>query len=194
MPEEHGRPVPSRASSSRDVAPHASSWTGTPRVEELLARDLATCSSSSDGDSLSELSNDRPGPVMYRRPSGVAYGTSRPILSSVAAADDDRSSFLSPMVRKQSRDAEGSPLLMDDQSPLLKHHRSHLQPDSWFTRVSRYLFSARAPRRRSWSREHDEEGSLHDPSSPRITVQRPDDELTPLLAGNNGCSYIYVKR
>lgn len=125
---------------------------------------------------------------MYRRPSGVAYGTSRPILSSVAAADDDRSSFLSPMVRKQSRDAEGSPLLMDDQSPLLKHHRSHLQPDSWFTRVSRYLFSARAPRRRSWSREHDEEGSLHDPSSPRITVQRPDDELTPLLAGNNGCS------
>lgn len=165
-----------------------------------MARDLAACSDDGDVpddghdviDSDSDDCCDRPGPLLYRRPSGVAYGTSRPVMNlNPATLGDDDPGFLTPIERKQSRDAERS-LLRDNHVLPPKHpERRHDGGGSWFTTMYRRLFSTKVPRRMAdrVTEEDDEEDdeeaqnrTADQTPAPQIKVQRPD-ESTPLLPG-----------
>ncbi|OLN81240.1 putative transporter YDR338C-like protein 1 [Colletotrichum chlorophyti] len=170
------RSVPIKASSSRDVdfiAQLSSSFrTGTPPAQEILARDLAECSDDEDVDhdedaigSASESESEE-GPLFYRRPSGVAFGTSRPVMNPQTYAVEDPPA-LTRVEKKQSRDAERS-LLRDNHMLPPKHPRTDNEP--FYRRVYRRLFSTKVP-----LEPHDEE-------APRIVVLRPT-ESTPLLTG-----------
>ncbi|PHH75761.1 hypothetical protein CDD80_2079 [Ophiocordyceps camponoti-rufipedis] len=97
-----------------------------------LADDIAACSDSDD-DALIV-----PGHSMYRRPSGVAYGTARPVFNDQQPMQEP---FLTPIERKQSRDAERS-LLRDNRVLPPKHPvKSQTLP----ARLYRRLFSTRVP-------------------------------------------------
>lgn len=76
----------------------------SPIAEEVIAQDVAACSD----DDVSETS-DVPEPAMYRRPSGVAYGTARPTVNDLS----DDAGFLTTGERARSRDAERA-LLRDN--------------------------------------------------------------------------------
>ncbi|KAF4962336.1 hypothetical protein FSARC_9579 [Fusarium sarcochroum] len=140
----------------------SSSWrVGSPLAEASLAADLAACSDDEfednaiDDASVSDLQGDA---IMYRRPSGVAFGGSRPIMNPQIY---DEPGFTA-LERKQSRNAERS-LLRDNHVLPPKHgYRQH----NLFTRLYRRLFSTKIPR--------DEE------ETPAVTVQPPS-ETDPLL-------------
>jgi MATE family multidrug resistance protein len=171
-----GQPIPTpKAASNRDATPsQPSSWVGTPRAEDILARDLAECTDDEAQDEEAESVNSGsedygvPGPtIMYRRPSGVAFGTSRPVMNYQLNEDD--SPFLTRVELKQSRDAERS--LLRDNHVLPPKHPERDEPDaSVFWRVYRRVFSTKTKVSRT------------DEETPQITVQRPD-ESTPLLTG-----------
>lgn len=76
----------------------------SPIAEEVIAQDVAACID----DDVSETS-DVPEPAMYRRPSGVAYGTARPTINDLS----DDTGFLTTGERARSRDAERA-LLRDN--------------------------------------------------------------------------------
>ncbi|KAM0393932.1 hypothetical protein ACHAQC_005660 [Fusarium culmorum] len=142
----------------------SSSWrVGSPLAEAALAADIAACSdeeyddSAIDDDvSVSDLPGD---PIMYRRPSGVAFGGSRPIMNPQIYDEPG----LTALERKQSRNAERS-LLRDNHVLPPKH--GHRQRDGFFTRIYQRLFSTKIPQ--------DEE------QAPAVSVQPPS-ETDPLL-------------
>ncbi|KAH6677887.1 mate-domain-containing protein [Plectosphaerella plurivora] len=183
-----GQPIPTpKAASHRDATPsQPSSWVGTPRVEDVLARDLAECSDDEpqdeEDDSVDSGSQDYgvPGPTMYRRPSGVAFGTSRPVMNYQLNEDD--SPFLTRVELKQSRDAERS--LLRDNHVLPPKHPERDEPDaSVFWRVYRRVFSTKT--------KVVARGGADEETAPQITVQ-PADESTPLLVGGPSAAAAHI--
>ncbi|KAK6220191.1 MATE efflux family protein [Colletotrichum tabaci] len=170
------RSIPIKASSSRDfVAQLSSSFrVGTPQAQEILASDLAECSDdeiSNENDdaaigSASESESEE-GPLFYRRPSGVAFGTSRPVMNPQTYAVEEPPAALTRVEKKQSRDAERS-LLRDNHILPPKTPRTDSEP--FYRRAYRRLFSTKVP-----LEPHDEE-------TPQIVIRRPT-ESTPLLSG-----------
>lgn len=143
------RPIPARA--APDV-PHtfASSLaqsfrSSSPLAQELVARDLAECSDAGDPDSGDEHALDSSdsedgieAPTLYRRPSGIAYGTARPALGSKALSEP----VLTREERVKSRDAERS--LLRDNHILPPKHPGVARP-SLLGRLYRRLFSTKVP-------------------------------------------------
>ena len=80
---------------------------GSPLAQQVIAEDLAACSSDEDDDiAVDGTGHDlehEPGHTMYRRPSGVAYGASRPVFNIAPVAEPT----LSELERKQSRRRKG---------------------------------------------------------------------------------------
>ncbi|KXH45808.1 MATE efflux family protein [Colletotrichum nymphaeae SA-01] len=163
------------ASSSRDFVAQLSSsfMTGTPPAQELLARDLAECSEDEYVDENEDAigSDDEDvsaeGPLFYRRPSGVAFGTSRPVMNPQPIYAAEEPPVLTRVEMKQSRDAELS-LLRDNHLLPPKHAREENEP--FYRRAYRRLFSTKVP-----LEPYDEE-------APQTIVRRPS-ESTPLLSG-----------
>lgn len=129
-PDSAGRPIPSKQSApAGDFSnPFGGSFrASSPLAQEILARDLAECPDediavdASDIESGgSESDEGIPGPTLYRRPSGIAFGTTRPALS-LGPAGPDESPVLSRVERARSREAERS-LLRDNHIIPSKHH------------------------------------------------------------------------
>ncbi|KAF4979872.1 hypothetical protein FZEAL_4006 [Fusarium zealandicum] len=141
----------------------SSSWrVGSPLAEQSLARDIAECSDDGFEDNAiddASVSDFDTGPTMYRRPSGVAFGGSRPILNPQTFDEP----AMTALERKQSRNAERS-LLRDNHVLPPKHTR---RQQGFFSQLYRRLFSTKVPQ------DEDEETSA-------ITVQSPN-ERAPLL-------------
>ncbi|KAL7950350.1 MATE efflux family protein [Trichoderma barbatum] len=110
---------------------------GSPLAEQVLAQDIAECTDD-DFDPADDLLDAEHGHhFMYRRPSGVAYGAARPAFNP-SALDEP---ILTPLERKQSRDAERS-LLRDNHVLPPKHaHKSQSLP----ARMYRKIFSTKVP-------------------------------------------------
>lgn len=147
-------PIPSRPISGTTPQDFASSLVrsfrgaSSPLAQEVLARDLAECSSDEDepevavDDASSSEEDDEDGgktPLLYRRPSGIAYGTARPALGVPPPASEP---FLSRAERRQSRDAERS--LLRDNHILPPKHPEHKKP-GYFGAVYKRLFSTKVP-------------------------------------------------
>ncbi|KAI5463300.1 tyrosyl-DNA phosphodiesterase-domain-containing protein [Mariannaea sp. PMI_226] len=162
-----------RVSSSPHGGPHpalGSSWrSSSPLLEEALSRDLAECSDDDfDETAIDDASEaEFEGvPPMYRRPSGVVYGSSRPVLNPQTYDEP----AMTPLERKQSRQAEAS--LLRDNHVLPPKHSHH--PDTIWYRFRRRFFSTKVPR------SQDEE-------RPAIVVQPPQSptETSPLLSSSD---------
>ncbi|GAO16586.1 hypothetical protein UVI_02019760 [Ustilaginoidea virens] len=97
----------------------------SPLAEQFLADDIAACSDDDADhgglpdapDALVDGNHPARGHGMYRRPSGVAYGGTRPVFNAQRVDEP----ILTPMERKQSRDAERS-LLRDNHGIHDEHH------------------------------------------------------------------------
>jgi MATE family multidrug resistance protein len=145
----------------------ASFHSGSPLAEQVLARDLAECSTDEDDDGAgavddaNDLDHDA-AHTMYRRPSGVAYGSSRPVFNSQGVADEPA---LTPLERKQSRQAERS-LLRDNHVLPPKHQGQDRRRQTFLGGLYHSLFSTKVPPR--------------DDENPEIIVQSPT-ETSPLL-------------
>jgi multidrug resistance protein, MATE family len=170
-------PIPTGGGpSNRDfVATLASSFRSTASMaEQVLAKDLAECSDTGDCvedevvETYSDCSDENPGPTLYRRPSGVAFGTARPILGPQLTEP-----VLTPVEKKQSRDAERS-LLRDNHVLPPKHPQ--VADESRPRKLYKRFFSTKVPRK-----PQDEE-------TPHICVQPPG-ENTPLLGDGSGASF-----
>ena len=153
----------------------------------MLARDLAECSDEDEehsadsgaiqegGDGDGEEDEDldaTPGPTLYRRPSGIAYGATRPALAGPTGLDDPH--VLTPSELTRSRDEERS--LLRDNHILPPKHQHHAPRGRFAGRVTglyKRLFSTkvRLP-------TGDEEAVS---APPRIVVVP--DETAPLLGG-----------
>lgn len=156
----------------------ASFQAGTPIAQEALARDLAEegsdCDSYDEGetpfdDDASDLDYaylDEP--IMYRRPSGVAYGTTRP---AIGPRPLDDAPMLTRDERVQSRNEELS-LLRDNHILPPKHGHPAPESETWGRRVYRKLFSTKVPL-----------GPDDDESAP---LSRVASETTSLLSRTNG--------
>src|SRR5690242_7450725 len=116
------RPGRAHAPSGHDIlSTSASSFrAGSPLAEQVLARDIAECANDDHHadvhggtvDDTNDHDNDVDhdvGHTKYRRPSGVAYGASRPVFNPQSADEP----AMTPLERKQSRQAERS-LLRDN--------------------------------------------------------------------------------
>lgn len=138
----------------------------SPLAEQYLARDIADCSDQDVAvdDALSDAEPHDGGHFMYRRPSGVAYGGTRPVLNPQTTDDPG----MSPLERKQSRDAERS-LLRDNRVLPPKHPER--KPTGLASRMYRRIFSTKLPQR--------------DEENPSVVVQPPT-ETSPLLSGGEG--------
>jgi len=179
---EEGRPVPVSAARATSNAHHgephvhsasASSFRSlSPLAQEMLARDLAECSDDSDvavddgddGQGDSEDLDTTPGPTLYRRPSGIAFGAARPALAAPGGLADTPALTRSELHR--SRDEERS-LLRDNHILPPKHA---LKKGGFAAGLYRRLFSTKVPVPRG-----DEEA----PAPPRIVLVP--DEASPLL-------------
>ncbi|RDA88053.1 hypothetical protein CP532_5267 [Ophiocordyceps camponoti-leonardi (nom. inval.)] len=104
-----------------------------------VADDIAACSESEEDDDFIDDSLALHGHGMYRRPSGVAYGTSRPVFNQQIMEEP----FLTPIERKQSRNAERS--LLRDNRVLPPKHPTQVKSQNLFARIYRRLFSTRVP-------------------------------------------------
>jgi MATE family multidrug resistance protein len=158
----------------------------SPLAQELLARDLAECSDEeetpTDSDVIEQGEEDEdeealeatPGPTLYRRPSGIAFGTTRPALGPGALEEPP---VLTRTERARSRDAERS--LLRDNHILPPKHERHAGKGGLPGRVSalyKRLFSTKVRRP-----SDDEEAP-----APRILVVP--DETAPLLASRRRSS------
>ncbi|KAK1831393.1 ethionine resistance-conferring protein 1 [Podospora conica] len=175
------RPIPAKgpgpAAADLLSAVGASFRSSSPLAQAVLARDLAECSDHDDVEndpgSLatavdSDSDDDVPGPTLYRRPSGIAFGTTRPALS-LGPAGLDEPPVLSRLEQARSRDAERS-LLRDNHILPPKHHGSpHRQPKGMIASLYKTVFSTKVPRK------HVDEETTTGP-----------DETTSLLGGTNG--------
>lgn len=130
----------------------ASFQSGSPIAQEALARDLAEESDyEGDGanhhrhslydDNASDITDTMGGPVMYRRPSGVAYGTARPTVGPRPLEEP----VLTHTEREQSRNEELS-LLRDNHLLPPKHPLP--EQETLARRIYKRLFSTKIPRRR----------------------------------------------
>ncbi|KAK0715724.1 mate-domain-containing protein [Lasiosphaeris hirsuta] len=146
----------------------------SPLAHESLARDLAEFSDgevgidaqgADDGGSDSDV-DETVGPMLYRRPSLVAFGSSRPSLNLGPSGAHDDPALLTRLERARSRDAERS-LLRDNHILPPKHAVSQQQkgPAGPLTSLYKRIFSTKLPR-----------GSGDEEAPPRIDV-----ETTPLL-------------
>lgn len=165
---DSGRPIPSpkMGALSRSASASRRVLSSSPLAEQALADDIAACSDD-DGLVPSDdefLDADLPplGHGMYRRPSGVAYGTSRPVFSQRPIDEP----VLTAIERKQSRDAERS--LLRDNRVLPPKHQGQEKGRTLPARIYRRLFSTRLPPR------DDEEGPI---------ISRQPTERSPLLNG-----------
>ncbi|KAI1337393.1 MATE efflux family protein [Xylariaceae sp. FL0016] len=157
------KPIPPKKASKLNMA---SSFTaGSPLAQEILARDLAECSDNEDIDH--SYHDDEPeaasnlGPVLYKQPSGVAFGFRRPSVLNEAPNDI----ILTRAEREESRHAERS-LLRDNH--LLPPKHDHNKQPGLFSKTYRRLFSTKVRK----SSEDEEAGQR---------AARPS-ERTPLLA------------
>ncbi|KAM4056812.1 matE domain-containing protein [Hirsutella rhossiliensis] len=164
---DRGRPIlsPKIGADSRSNSGTRRMLSSSPLAEQALADDIAACSEDGNLEASDDefLDQDLPpiGHGMYRRPSGVAYGTSRPVFSQ--QIDEP---ILTPLERKQSRDAERS--LLRDNRVLPPKHQDQEMGRSLRSRIYRRLFSTRLPPR------DDDEGPI---------VSRQPTERSPLLNG-----------
>jgi len=149
----------------------ASFKSSSPLAQEVLARDLAELDDYEDSDEDFEFSGQGrysrsrgaalgddlddedglPGPTLYRRPSGIAFGTIRPALGPGGLADDP---ILTMAERARSRDAERS-LLRDNHILPPKHHRDPQVHQGPISTLYTKIFSTKLPKR-----EADSESSL----------------------------------
>jgi len=157
----------------------ASFRSSSPLAQEVLARDLAACSDEDgncaiDPGAQEEDDEDVPGPTLYRRPSGIAFGATRPTLAGPGGLDDPP--VLTRAERARSRDAERS-LLRDNHILPPKHP---YQPPrggllGWLQRLYNRVFSTKVPL-------SDEEAQ-----PPRIAVAPS--ETSPLLGQRRPSAY-----
>lgn len=159
MSRSRSRSIPQRVDSPSQNSIHnfattlAGSFQPSSHIaQEALARDLAEegsdctyegCEDSPFDDDDDDLDVDFTDhdPIMYRRPSGVAYGTTRPALGPRPVMDD------APVVlthdeRVQSRNEELS-LLRDNHILPPKHPIP--EREGWPRRVYKSLFSTKVP-------------------------------------------------
>lgn len=140
----------------------------SPLAERALADDIAACSEDDadvgEGD-FSDPDFPSHGHGMYRRPSGVAYGAARPVFNQQPMDEP----FLTPLERKQSRNAERS--LLRDNHVLPPKHHDQKKSRSLGARIYRRLFSTKLPP----TDEEDQPAASHRPT-----------ERSPLLNGANG--------
>ncbi|KAK3944909.1 ethionine resistance-conferring protein 1 [Diplogelasinospora grovesii] len=150
------RPIPAKAADiAHDIASSlAQSFrASSPLAQELVARDIAECS---DDDVDTEVMEDEsesedetgPGPTLYRRPSNIAFGSTRPVLGPGGLHEP----ILSKIERTRSRDAERS--LLRDNHILPPKHQLAQHPPGPLTSLYKRVFSTKVPRKAS-----DEEGS-----------------------------------
>jgi MATE family multidrug resistance protein len=191
MPSSPGsQPIPAKNSRNDLQSAFASSFrSASPLAQEMLARDLAECSDEDvdvpfDSEAIEQADTDEdedggpddlPGPTLYRRPSGIAFGTMRPALGPGGL---DEPPLLTRSERNRSRDAERS--LLRDNHILPPKHQHHAPKGGFTGRAEglyRRLFSTkvRLP-------HDDEEAASASAIPPRIVVV-PDaaDETAPLL-------------
>jgi MATE family multidrug resistance protein len=175
---------------------------GSPLAEQVLARDLAECHedhSSSRGrgtkskhhskqshenaaasDSDSDSADPVPGPTLYRRPSGIAYGATRPTAASLLPPASPAATA-TPAERARSRDAERS-LLRDNHLLPPKHPRIG-EPPGLVRRAYEWMFSTKVRGGTLWHHERDEEeGARGAPAAAGGVV----DETSPLLGSGSG--------
>ncbi|KAL1835522.1 hypothetical protein VTJ49DRAFT_6540 [Mycothermus thermophilus] len=152
----------------------ASSFTGagtSPLAEQVLARDLAEChedhhhsaergrklrdeNDPAANDSDSDEADPVPGPTLYRRPSGIAYGAARP---TAALLQPPTTTTPTPVERARSRDAERS-LLRDNHLLPPKHPRG-AEPPGLARRAYQWLFSTKVRTTHPPPRRDEEEGA-----------------------------------
>lgn len=122
----------------------ASFQAGSPIAQEALARDLAEdseCDYDYDETPFDDDASDmdfHDEPIMYRRPSGVAYGTTRPAIGPRPLEDP----ILTHGERVQSRNEELS-LLRDNHILPPKHPVP--ERETWGRKVYKKLFSTKVP-------------------------------------------------
>lgn len=188
IPQRIHSPSPSHSHSHSHAHDFASSLAasfqaGSPIAQEALRRDLAEDSDWDEGetpfdDDASDVSIDPHGPIMYRRPSGVAYGTTRPAVGPRPMDDP----ILTQSEMLQSRHEEWS-LLRDNHILPPKHP----VPDneSWGRRLYKKLFSTKVP-----LKEYGDDESIHAPLSRVVSIVS---ERSALL-GDNGLADCYDQR
>ncbi|KAK3990050.1 ethionine resistance-conferring protein 1 [Cladorrhinum sp. PSN332] len=163
------QPIPSRKRPSVASALASSFRSSSPLAQESLARDLAALSDEDDDVAVDYDENDddtTPGPTLYRRPSGIAFGTIRPALGPGGLLDE--SPALTRVERARSRDAERS-LLRDNHILPPKHHHNPPQGGlaGFLSGLYRKMFSTKLPLPRG------------DEEAPRIVISAG--ETAPLL-------------
>ncbi|EFY98428.1 MatE (Na+-driven multidrug efflux pump) domain protein [Metarhizium robertsii] len=163
---EHGRSM-GTSPSRRDVLSSSAQQrflSSSPLAGRFLAEDIAACSDDDYDDTVIEDQGEaeRPSHLMYRRPSGVAYGGTRPVFNAQPIDEP----ILTPMERRQSRHAERS--LLRDNHVLPPKHANQKQRPSFARRLYNRLFSTKLPR------------EAVDEESPEY----PPTETSPLLNGH----------
>ncbi|OAA47740.1 Multi antimicrobial extrusion protein [Metarhizium rileyi] len=123
---------------------HQRFLSSSPLAERFLAEDIAACSDDDYDDAVAEDLDDADRPAhpphrMYRRPSGVAYGGTRPVFNAQPLDEP----ILTPMERKASRHAERS--LLRDNHVLPPKHGSQKRKQSFALRLYKRLFSTKLP-------------------------------------------------
>lgn len=158
MASPRARSIPPNPHSTLHDILSSSFQPASPLAQQVVARDLADEDSDecayqnnesllTDEDSCSSdlgLDHDHDPVIMYRRPSGVAYGTTRPAIGPRPLDDEP---VLTHRERIESRNAELS-LLRDNHILPPKHHREPAQPEReqwWGRRLYRRLFSTKLP-------------------------------------------------
>lgn len=184
------KPIPQRINSPSNSHAHdiasslaASFRAGSPIAQEALRRDLAEDSDWEEGetpfdDDASDISVDPHGPIMYRRPSGVAYGTTRPAVGPRPMDDP----VLTQAEMLQSRNEELS-LLRDNHILPPKHP---VPEKEWFgRRLYKKLFSTKVP-----LKEYGDEESIGPPLSRVVSIVS---ERSALLGGEHGGTNGYTQ-
>ncbi len=116
----------------------------SPIAQEALARDLAEISEpgtdeDEERDSDEEADEDAdPSPYLYRRPSGIAFGTARPALAAGPVED----AALTKVEKKQARDEERS-LLRDNH--LLPPKHPVVEKPGLIKHLYKRVFSTKVP-------------------------------------------------
>lgn len=113
-------------------------------AQQFLAEDIAACPAEDYDQAIGDGHDDSDHPIhgrgMYRRPSGIAYGGTRPVFNAQPIDEP----ILTPLERKQSRHAERS--LLRDNHVLPPKHPQTRQEQTLAARVYRRLFSTKLPR------------------------------------------------